>query len=286
MENLAILLTCYNRKEKTVNCLKALKNSAGLINSKIYLVDDGSKDDTSEAVAQGFSDVEILKGDGSLFWSGGMRLAFSQAMRHEFRWYLWLNDDTLLFDDGVSRLLRAAEEIESLGKTDVIVVGAIQDPMTKEYTYGGVQSASRWHPGKFKMVLPSNEPVSCDTFHGNCVLISNKAALRVGNLDPIFIHAMADFDYGLRAKKKGIGIYLVPGFVGTCSRNNNTNTWTDTGAPFNIRWKHLLSIKGLPPKIWLKYCLRHGGVVGLTCFTFPYLRVIFESIFKFKKLRQ
>jgi hypothetical protein len=36
----------------------------------------------------------VLGGDGSLFWNGGMRLAYADAMRSDFDYYLWLNGDT------------------------------------------------------------------------------------------------------------------------------------------------------------------------------------------------
>ena len=66
------------------------------IDLNVYLVDDGSTDGTSEAVKKNFPQVNIIKGDGTLFWNGGMRVAFSKAMESEHDYYLWLNDDTIL----------------------------------------------------------------------------------------------------------------------------------------------------------------------------------------------
>ena len=49
---ICILMTCFNRKQKTLNCLKSLYNSLRLSSTAhqcdIYLTDDNSVDGTSE----------------------------------------------------------------------------------------------------------------------------------------------------------------------------------------------------------------------------------------------
>ena len=50
---IAVLMTCYNRREKTLACLDALQKtsvSSGDIQLSIYLTDDGCSDGTAEAV--------------------------------------------------------------------------------------------------------------------------------------------------------------------------------------------------------------------------------------------
>ena len=51
--NIAVLMTCYNRREKTLACLDALQKtsaSSGDIQLSIYLTDDGCSDGTADAV--------------------------------------------------------------------------------------------------------------------------------------------------------------------------------------------------------------------------------------------
>jgi len=94
--SIGVVITCHNRKEKTIASLKKLINQDDIdtLDVKIYLVDDGSTDGTSEAIKNNFPQVNIIKGDGTLFWNGGMRGAFSKAMENGHDYYLWLNDDT------------------------------------------------------------------------------------------------------------------------------------------------------------------------------------------------
>ena len=70
MCRIATLLTCHNRVAKTIACLSSLQ--AINFNSDIYLVDDGSEDGTSKIVNKLYPNVNIILGNGDLFWNRGM----------------------------------------------------------------------------------------------------------------------------------------------------------------------------------------------------------------------
>ena len=84
MIQVAILLTSYNRKEKTLACLRSVysQESINTVNVEIYLVDDNSTDGTGEAVKTEFPNVNVFKGSGDLFWAGGMRYAWREAIKN------------------------------------------------------------------------------------------------------------------------------------------------------------------------------------------------------------
>ena len=92
---IAAIITCHNRKDKTLACLKSLLQIAPTID--VYLTDDGSTDGTSEAVRQQCPQVQIIQGDGNLFWSRGMYIAWKEAVKSDYEYYLWLNDDVVLY---------------------------------------------------------------------------------------------------------------------------------------------------------------------------------------------
>ena len=50
----AILITCYNRKAKTLRCLDSIQGTLGpwrdKIDAKVFLTDDGCTDGTADAV--------------------------------------------------------------------------------------------------------------------------------------------------------------------------------------------------------------------------------------------
>lgn len=272
----AALLTCFNRREKTLGALQSIFSQRQLISRQlsVYLVDDNSTDGTAQAVAASFPEVILLGGTGSLFWNGGMRIAFAEAMRRDFDYYLWVNDDTHLDPSALDLLLGTAQALEQDGK-QAIVVGSTLDPARQSWTYGGVRRDFLWGAVRLTTIHPSGaEPLPCDTMNGNCTLIPRAVVRKVGNLDPAFRHAIGDFDYGFRARSAGFEIYVAPEYVGTCAQNSNQGTWRDRNAPFPVRWRNLVSIKGLPFREWALYTRRHYGALWPLYTISPYVKTI------------
>jgi GT2 family glycosyltransferase len=276
MKNIAILMSCHNRKEKTIACLDALfqnklPNGFAL---EVFLVIDGSSDGTGEAVRNKFSRVRIINGDGNLYWGGGMHLAYSTAMKQKFDYYLWLNDDTVLFNNALSKMLITSMETSNGHCNKAIIVGATQDEIGGVTTYGGLVKGGWWRPLKLNLSTSLDEPVNCDTMNGNCVLIPSFVSKKLGNLDEAFLHAMGDIDYGFRARKAGFAILAMPGYAGLCSRNSLTNTHADKSLSKVLRWKQITSYKELPIRAWFTLTKRHTGILWPIYFLWPYLKVL------------
>lgn len=67
----------------------------------VIVVDDGSTDGTSEAIAEQFPEVELIRGDGSLWFTAGTNLAIRAALKHDPDYILGINDDSI-FDESRS----------------------------------------------------------------------------------------------------------------------------------------------------------------------------------------
>ena len=287
----AVLMTCHNRQEKTLLSLGALykqdKQDLPLqVEVQIYLVDDGSTDDTVAAVQATYPEVKLLQGNGSLFWNGGMRLAFAEALKSHYDYYLWLNDDTLLYPEALGTLLATSHCLSKQGYIRAIITGSTCDPQTGVRTYGGVVRSSWWHPLQFHAVEPDEEVKQCDTMNGNCVLLHEEAVQVVGNLDPAFSHYVGDYDYGLRARQQGCTVWVAPGFVGTCLSNPSHGRMTSV-PNLRQRWQKIGQPKGLalkdatlqPFKEWKVFAGRHGGPFWPIYWLLPYRRLIWNSLF-------
>lgn len=277
---LCAVLTCFNRREKTLACLDALAASSGLEGVRVsaVLVDDGSTDGTAQAVRERFAWVEVVRAEGNLFWCRGMHLAFESALKTGFDAYLWLNDDTMLAPDALSRLLASAAGLRRRSGGPVIVVGSTVDDATGVLTYGGERRPSRLKPLRIERVQPSVAPQRCDSMTGNIVLISAEAARRVGNIDPVFEHSMGDTDYALRANRLGVEVWVDAGVHGTCSDNASHGTWCDRSQPLANRWRDMMTRKGLPWRSWLALTQRHAGPLWPIHFALPYVKVVLQSV--------
>jgi GT2 family glycosyltransferase len=264
---IAALLTCHNRREKTSACLRSLRNQIELSTSafrlNVFLVDDGCTDDTVNAALEIWPEANIVAGDGNLFWCGGMRKAWSAAAATDPDYYLLVNDDTVLFPQAVTELLAICPTPE----THVIAVGAIRDPETGQWVYGGNQS-------DYPFLHSAEQPRLCRTMNANCALISRAVYEKIGMFHYAYRHSMGDTDYGLEAGRHAIPIYESTSFVGECEPNPEVGSWRDKSLPRIARLQRLVSPKGLPPTDWLHYCQRNCGAVWLRYWLSPYVRVV------------
>lgn len=270
--DIAVIMTCHNRCDITLACLQRLKQQE--VNYTVYLVDDGSTDGTSEAVKKNHPEVKLLPGDGNLFWAGGMRMAYGAALKGDYDYYIWLNDDTMLNPGAWQNLLEIHHQLIAEGKPESIVVGSTQDPITGNPTYGGAVKSKRWYSNKLEFLEPQPELQECDTMYGNCVLIPRAVAAKVGNIDTAFVHSLGDIDYGLRAQKLGCSVWAAPGFVGTCAQNAVTGSWVDPNLSIIERLKKVVQVKNFPLAPWTAFTKRHSGVFWFFFWCLPYIRAV------------
>lgn len=273
---IAVLMTCHNRQEKTLACLDALFKCVvpSLTSISAYLVDDGSTDGTSSLVKLSYPQVNLISGNGSLYWSGGMRLALTTAHLETFDAYLWLNDDTILDSDAILKITTCAN---SSGGSNAIVVGATRDAISGELTYGGLVSQSALNPNTYVRLKVSQTAQQCQTINGNCVLIPKSVVDTIGNIDTAFIHALGDWDYGLRARSAGFQIWMSPGFVGTCSLNPPIIRKPADARSFSKQLRVICNAKNLPPRAWKAFVKRHYGLFWPIHFAKPYLATLYRA---------
>ncbi len=271
----AILMACHNRRQQTLRCLDHVAMQVLPVGHavRVYIVDDGSTDGTAEYVTVAHPSVTVIPGDGTLFWSGGMCLAWHYAARFDPAYYLLLNDDTYLVPGCLNTLIQVATRSASEGKEPCIVVGSCRDSITGQQSYGG-QRLRGLHPARLVVIPPApTDTQRCDTFTGNCVLIT-RAAFRVLGMMRRFRHAMSDTDYGLLARRAGIPVLLAPGYLAECTSNPVEASWRCRTLPRRKRWQMLLGPKGLPPGDWWKFLWTHAGVRAVAYWPQPYLRVL------------
>ena len=72
--------------------------------------DDGSSDGTSEMLATSFPLVEIIKGDGNLWWGAATNKAIKSCLESKCDYVILLNDDCLLLETTLDQLVQRANE--------------------------------------------------------------------------------------------------------------------------------------------------------------------------------
>lgn len=72
MKDAFLVIPVRNRREITLRCLRHLRDHRDLDWLNVIVVDDGSTDGTSEAVRKEFREVQLVQGNGDLWWTGAI----------------------------------------------------------------------------------------------------------------------------------------------------------------------------------------------------------------------
>ena len=251
---IAALLTCHNRKEKTHDCLLSLDKIKTRHELVIYLTDDGSTDGTSEMISSEFPHVHLIHGDGNLFWSRGMYAAWKEALKGNYDFYLWLNDDVILYP----YFLDESMECEKLLGGHSIITGLIEDATHCKIIYGGSDSSK-------KRIQATGKPEPVRNMNGNVVLVPKCVVDKIGIIDPRFHHDLGDVDYGLTASKNGIGVYTTRKAIASGYTNNycRVRKW---GTNVVNRFRKLYSPLGSNPSINFYFRKKHFGLINASTY--------------------
>ncbi len=271
MSKIVVVMTCHNRKNKTVNCLAKLHDGNTKYLYHHIVVDAGSTDGTAQAVeAADYSDVQLVNAEPTLFWNGGMYRGIDEGMKHadEYDYMLLVNDDVDFAHGIIDTLVDYAERPEKKGS--VIVGPTCSDK--GEFSYGGILYNSRGIG--YTMIGADSPDTVCTTFNANCTLIPMDIMRTVKNVDPYYKHSMGDFDLGFRITRMGRRIYVMPEYVGTCNDNPLEGSWQDTALGIRKRIKLKESFKGLPFKDWFHYLHKNFGfLTACVRSVTPYIKI-------------
>ena len=258
------LLTCYNRREKTVKAISGLKEGNPAVELQFLAVDAGSTDGTGEAL-RAIPGVTVISGHNGLYYSNGMRLAMEQAKKQEgYDYCLLMNDDVEFFEKAVEKLAK-----RSAGR--FVIVGPTCDK-NGGLSYGAI----KYDKGIHYHILNLNEAgKKADTFNANCVLIPWEIFRKKEIMDAHYIHSLGDFDYGLMLRAQGCSIYSLNEYAGMCEDNPPDGTWEDPSLPIAARIRDKESVKGVPFGQWFYFLKKNFGLSrAVVSSVTPYIRIL------------
>lgn len=202
------VVPAFNRCEKTLHFLRQFQ-VIDYPNKHVVICDDGSTDNTFQNIQLNFPDVDVLRGNGNLWWSGGTNLAIHHALAKGADYILTINDDALMEPQFLREMVAIAQQnpkyivgcrihredqrdrIWSLGTT----------PVFRGYEIFRLNFwDQRWDDIKANFT----DPYPVITMPGNGVLIPRAVFEEVGYFDQGKMPQYhADSDLIMRARKAG-----------------------------------------------------------------------------------
>jgi len=216
-----IVSPVHNRRELTLHFLRSISRiDRNNLDVHTIIVDDGSTDGTAEAIAKDFPDVEIIGGDGNLWYTGGTNRGIETALKHNPEYILCVNNDSILEGKCVRNLIECAK------KYPHSVVGATLLSWNTPHKLFQVSpewqtKLGGWHHWYQQTIwtIPT-KPWKVDIIVGNCVLFPVQAIREVGLMDEKRFVQYGDAEYTPRMRRRGWQLLIEPRARVFCKPND------------------------------------------------------------------
>ena len=267
LNRVALMVSCYNRKEKTRGCLWSLKEqckSAQNLSVDIYVFDDHSTDGTREMLNELFPEITVVEGNGNNFWCKSMYVLMKVASEREYDFYWMVNDDVSFYQDALYTMFHSYQKAGGICG----IVGTTRSSITGMATYGGRDEL------RGALLEPDSNLKGCRWANWNCFLIDAEMLAKTGIIDGKYTHPRGKYDYSFRMVRKGIPIYIAEDYVGECDTNSIKGSFQDATLKRSERLIKLISPKGIPFGSYIRFNMKTKGIKELPKAVYGYISII------------
>lgn len=206
-----VVVPVHNRKVLTERFLECLSKQT-FRNFRVIVVDDGSTDGTTDLVKDKFAEAILLRGDGSLWWSGATNFGIRHALLHAAE-----NDAVLIINDDLEvdpAYLDRLYDVWLSNPNTLIgsVVVDLQDP--DRILYGG-ETRDRWfakgiwlNTGKRLSEFSSHHYVKVSVLNGMGTLVPASVFRTIGLYDEKHFQQGGDDELSARAANNGYSLIM------------------------------------------------------------------------------
>lgn len=214
---IAIVTPVRNRREWSVGFARMIATQDYPV-FKLFMVDSNSTDGTPDALsALNLPFLTVVPAPDSAYWSAATNLGVKMALAEGYEYVLTINDDAVIADDYLSRLMHSVME------TNAKIVGSVIAYVDNPGKLWGVGAYNDWNNGTFLqlgMASSWDDTVSIpddgtllpiDFLCGNGTLIHASVFRRLGLYDEKRTpHYHSDSEFTMRAKRAGIKRWVSP----------------------------------------------------------------------------
>jgi GT2 family glycosyltransferase len=178
-------------------------------NFRLIVVDSASTDGSADKLARLVPDAVLLRSDENLGTAGGNNRGIARCLELGFDYVLILNNDTVLTEDFLDRLVAAAD-----GRTIVVPKILYHYDRRLISTHAG---GFDWRRGVFRHTFhgrpdssATGEPRELETASFCCALVPAAAFWQVGRLDERFFMYYEETDWLRQARDRGYRLLYRP----------------------------------------------------------------------------
>lgn len=256
-----IIIPNWNGADFLRDCLDSLHQQTQ--NAEIVVVDNGSRDDSLELLAE-YPDVRVIALDRNYGFAGGVNAGISYAMERDAQYVALLNNDAIAAPDWLESLLSAARKYKNAGIISSKLLsgdGKTIDSTGDEYSIWGTPfPRGRGEPNIDQYDTPGQSEVLAAS--GGASLYRVDMLRKVGLFDEWFFAYYEDVDISLRTRLAGWGVYYAHEAVVYHRIGATSSGLPDFSLKHQAKNFLPLFVKNIPGRFFWYYGWRVLGVFG------------------------
>lgn len=260
MNKIGIILVNYNGADDTMECIRSIQKST--YNDYEIIVVDNCSTDSSYKCLQEYRkthDFTLLQARFNNGFSAGNNVGIEYALKNGAEYVLLLNNDTVIQEDCIERLLEVYNNTQGCGAAIGKILyysnqniiwyagGALSDKTARTEHFGYGQSDDENEKRIRKVTFGT----------GCCLLLSRKIIEHIGLLSEQFFLYEEDAEYSYRITNNGYDIIYVP----SARIYHKVSASTGQGSPmcqyYTVRNKYIFiqeCLKGMNKYYAYTYC--------------------------------
>jgi len=228
VKRVEIVAPVHNRREITLLCLRSLARlNTEELNIHIIIVDDGSTDRTGEAIIREFSEVEVVPGDGNLWFTEGTNMGVRAALKYQPDYILMINDDAVFDADFLRYMVETAEKYPRSVVGSLLLLWDMPHKLFQVAPIWNTWKGGWQHWEQQTIWTIPTKPWEVDIIVGNCVLVPVEAIREQGLMNSKRYPNFGDAEYTPRLKRNNWRLLIDPRARVFCQPNTLSKRISD-----------------------------------------------------------
>lgn len=214
MKKVAVILINYNTFVHTQKCIESLQKTENCL-LKIIVVDNASHPEEVKnlrGLCKTQENVTLIELDDNGGFATGNNAGIRCALHLGVDYILLLNNDTVVNESTISKLIEPFDIIPELGMTSGKIY-YYDNPQMLWYDggkYDPILARTEQYHYRKEIEFPNTLPITVNYISGCCMCIKKKVLDQVGGLSEEYFMYEEDVDYCIRLQMKGYSLLYVP----------------------------------------------------------------------------